>query len=759
MPSILKYKILSSDIVRSSLGRKLRIGAFKALFYALFGSKTTTLADGTRQLVNEGVTGKDRIKHLINDDFSGGVNDWVTEGHVLVDNSEEALTLTSGEGTSKYWQNYVSQNNIKLEGKAGVEYVVEIEHLSGRRFVVVLDGAVSWTARYTPAVGSLKFSFITENTQNLRMRVYLDTNLPNIVGTIDNIKLYKKSDLAKHGTLHSGHGAYFNGVDNYIVVPQSGSSITEFTMLASVSGFSAGLGIRHIAHFGSRKNQLASGLAVQNSGYVINHTWGNVNESSTVYIGDGGDYSLGLVVSGSDQYLYANGALGESKQIDIDVALTNAVIGSRLAALLGEYALGNIKDVYLIPQALTAEEIQSHYNNPEQTLYWENGTLKSAFLPQATIDAMQAGEGFWYPLSGNESTGGYERNHALAMPENLVTNGDFSDGLINANQRYDTLLKNQSGKLYMENVSASWGGSEMLYATEVGKEYLVRVKVNDWGGGASYSSFMHLGTGVGSLAYTVNVPVNTANNMAIAKFTATATTANVILGVGTNTIGAWRSIEYVDVVEASTHTPMQNWNTTNVTNALGVSTSTVTESYTVDEFGMQKDWPDAKPVITGELYGDGRSYVDMNDMVISGDFEIDMYIDLSAGRENNGRNILDLGGFVIGHNMNRDIIGRGRGLADNYQAFYAGYFPPPEKYILSFQVTATTIRTFNTIFGDRDLSTTYGHSNLKPMVITKRLYDEISESTGTLQITQGTRTDEQRTKDIQKLANKHGVII
>jgi len=721
--------------------RKSRGSLSKELYYALFGSRVSTLADGTRQLVNEGVTGKDRIKHLINDDFSGGVNDWVTEGHVLVDNSEEALTLTSGEGTSKYWQNYVSQNNIKLEGKAGVEYVVEIEHLSGRRFVVVLDGAVSWTARYTPAVGSLKFSFITENTQNLRMRVYLDTNLPNIVGTIDNIKLYKKSDLAKHGTLHSGHGAYFNGVDNYIVVPQSGSSITEFTMLASVSGFSAGLGIRHIAHFGSRKNQLASGLAVQNSGYVINHTWGNVNESSTVYIGDGGDYSLGLVVSGSDQYLYANGALGESKQIDIDVALTNAVIGSRLAALLGEYALGNIKDVYLIPQALTAEEIQSHYNNPEQTLYWENGTLKSAFLPQATIDAMQAGEGFWYPLSGNESTGGYERNHALAMP---ISNGDFSGD-------------------YSDWVTVN--GATILNGVAVFRK------------DGEYSSISYQKPTIAGEAYVIDVEISKASEGGYLQ-------ENGTWDLFGDTVGHHRSIwvsdgnplhlyanDYSTITDMelasvkvypladSGLVPMQNWNTTNVTNALGVSTSTVTESYTVDEFGMQKDWPDAKPVITGELYGDGRSYVDMNDMVISGDFEIDMYIDLSAGRENNGRNILDLGGFVIGHNMNRDIIGRGRGLADNYQAFYAGYFPPPEKYILSFQVTATTIRTFNTIFGDRDLSTTYGHSNLKPMVITKRLYDEISESTGTLQITQGTRTDEQRAKDIQKLATKHGVII
>jgi len=726
--------------------RKSRGSLSKELYYALFGSRVSTLADGTRQLVNEGVTGKDRIKHLINDDFSGGVNDWVTEGHVLVDNSEEALTLTSGEGTSKYWQNYVSQNNIKLEGKAGVEYVVEIEHLSGRRFVVVLDGAVSWTARYTPAVGSLKFSFITENTQNLRMRVYLDTNLPNIVGTIDNIKLYKKSDLAKHGTLHSGHGAYFNGVDNYIVVPQSGSSITEFTMLASVSGFSAGLGIRHIAHFGSRKNQLASGLAVQNSGYVINHTWGNVNESSTVYIGDGGDYSLGLVVSGSDQYLYANGALGESKQIDIDVALTNAVIGSRLAALLGEYALGNIKDVYLIPQALTAEEIQSHYNNPEQTLYWENGTLKSAFLPQATIDAMQAGEGFWYPLSGNESTGGYERNHALAMPENMLDGKAWTVDGVQWTEQDGVITGHTKGSLSYADIALPIDFIE-------GEAYVIDIEIETID--AQFTLYLR-GAYTGS--YSSNGLIRV---VAVAG-------ASVYTGIrlASSTFEGRVKIHNVYPLANSGLTPMQNWNTTNVTNALGVSTSTVTESYTVDEFGMQKDWPDAKPVITGELYGDGRSYVDMNDMVISGDFEIDI-LTTEGVREAVNRDL------VVFSNGSSEVVRVGYGYYQQLSVYTLGIRP---SYIDTSHPVAITIKR------NGDTVTVYKSLLYKNSTQVLELYDQTTDIAcavdltvsgigkgvytnvfnnivGTTQITQGTRTDEQRAKDIQKLATKHGVII
>jgi len=717
--------------------RKSRGSLSKELYYALFGSRVSTLADGTRQLVNEGVTGKDRIKHLINDDFSGGVNDWVTEGHVLVDNSEEALTLTSGEGTSKYWQNYVSQNNIKLEGKAGVEYVVEIEHLSGRRFVVVLDGAVSWTARYTPAVGSLKFSFITENTQNLRMRVYLDTNLPNIVGTIDNIKLYKKSDLAKHGTLHSGHGAYFNGVDNYIVVPQSGSSITEFTMLASVSGFSAGLGIRHIAHFGSRKNQLASGLAVQNSGYVINHTWGNVNESSTVYIGDGGDYSLGLVVSGSDQYLYANGALGESKQIDIDVALTNAVIGSRLAALLGEYALGNIKDVYLIPQALTAEEIQSHYNNPEQTLYWENGTLKSAFLPQATIDAMQAGEGFWYPLSGNESTGGYERNHALAMPENMLDGKAWTVDGVQWTEQDGVITGHTKGSLSYADIALPIDFIE-------GEAYVIDIEIETID--AQFTLYLR-GAYTGS--YSSNGLIRV---VAVAG-------ASVYTGIrlASSTFEGRVKIHNVYPLANSGLTPMQNWNTTNVTNALGVSTSTVTESYTVDEFGMQKDWPDAKPVITGELYGDGRSYVDMNDMVISGDFEIDIYI----GSQTEGKisRVLKFAHYdSSGTSLAQSFIQTLEGVdAYNVVPFGAAdsvYSYPSSGDVVTviFASGTRSIYHNNLLQKTTNTATDLANSVLQDLTLRKA-------GTGTLQITQGTRTDEQRAKDIQKLATKHGVII
>ena len=60
-------------------------------------------------------------------------------------------------------------------------------------------------------------------------------------------------------------------------------------------------------------------------------------------------------------------------------------------------------DNYYIPCKLTQEEFQSHYTNPERTLYWEGNTLKSDLpsITPAVIADMQSGNGFWYPLSQN----------------------------------------------------------------------------------------------------------------------------------------------------------------------------------------------------------------------------------------------------------------------------------------------------------------------------------------------------------------------
>jgi len=204
-------------------------------------------------------------------------------------------------------------------------------------------------------------------------------------------------------------------------------------------------------------------------------------------------------------------------------------------------------------------------------------------------------------------------------------------------------------------------------------------------------------------------------------------------------------------------TPMQNWNTTNVTNALGVSTSTVTESYTVDEFGMQKDWPDAKPVITGELYGDGRSYVDMNDMVISGDFEIDIYI----GSQTEGKisRVLKFAHYdSSGTSLAQSFIQTLEGVdAYNVVPFGAAdsvYSYPSSGDVVTviFASGTRSIYHNNLLQKTTNTATDLANSVLQDLTLRKA-------GTGTLQITQGTRTDEQRAKDIQKLATKHGVII
>jgi hypothetical protein len=55
---------------------------------------------------------------------------------------------------------------------------------------------------------------------------------------------------------------------------------------------------------------------------------------------------------------------------------------------------------------ITSQEATQHFNNPEHTVYLENGVLKSDILPQATLDSMAAGNCFAYLMTENENCSG-----------------------------------------------------------------------------------------------------------------------------------------------------------------------------------------------------------------------------------------------------------------------------------------------------------------------------------------------------------------
>lgn len=86
---------------------------------------------------------------------------------------------------------------------------------------------------------------------------------------------------------------------------------------------------------------------------------------------------------------------------------------------------GAFKDAYLIPQALAPDQLLTHSNTPERTLYWVGDKLMSKMLPQSTIDKMQAGNGFWFPVCENNSAGNKSRDHSKPNPNAPLTDSSW----------------------------------------------------------------------------------------------------------------------------------------------------------------------------------------------------------------------------------------------------------------------------------------------------------------------------------------------
>jgi hypothetical protein len=76
---------------------------------------------------------------------------------------------------------------------------------------------------------------------------------------------------------------------------------------------------------------------------------------------------------------------------------------------LGDIIASASNTVFLVVcgrKNITSQEATQHFNNPERTVYLENGVLKSDILPQATLDLMAAGNGFAYLMTDNEGSNG-----------------------------------------------------------------------------------------------------------------------------------------------------------------------------------------------------------------------------------------------------------------------------------------------------------------------------------------------------------------
>lgn len=120
-----------------------------------------------------------------------------------------------------------------------------------------------------------------------------------------------------------------------------------------------------------------------------------------------------------------NADLATANVTIINSLMTSANINVDKTALMSELLLGRVAGssvtmtglfggFYVLPQLLTDQELLKHYQRPELTLYKQNGVLRSAFLSQATLSALEGGSGCWYPLC--EGVGASVYNSALRDP-------------------------------------------------------------------------------------------------------------------------------------------------------------------------------------------------------------------------------------------------------------------------------------------------------------------------------------------------------
>jgi hypothetical protein len=89
----------------------------------------------------------------------------------------------------------------------------------------------------------------------------------------------------------------------------------------------------------------------------------------------------------------------------VNFSITNMYLASR--GNVNRFSQAIFRSAINLPEySFTQQDLAAHLQNPERTVYLENGTLKSDILPQATLDSMAAGNGFAYLMTENENSNG-----------------------------------------------------------------------------------------------------------------------------------------------------------------------------------------------------------------------------------------------------------------------------------------------------------------------------------------------------------------
>jgi hypothetical protein len=399
--------------------------------------------------------------------------------------------------------------------------------------------------------------------------------------------------------------------------------------------------------------------------------------------------------------------------------------------------------MYCIPQLLTNAELAAHYQNPEQTISVSNGTLKSAFLPQATLDAMAGGNGYCYLLNENNKMGAVVRN-LCKVPVVLNSNSDFADA---TGVLADSLWAHTSGQWTLFPATTAWQGLRLQELLSAGKTFAIDYDVTDISGVAK--AFITGNASVGGKEI---------STVGVHRFIITITAdGNAFLarkeGALSITVASCKIYEVG--ADGSLALVANYGNSAMRDNAdrlsVGYQNAVVEKNAFGVPTGLTKD---------GEFEFDGKSYVDLLNKEVTGDWYLDVFMD--AQRASNGR-------FMYCEILN--------GVGSVRSSFFLFNEGTQQQIRLFTDTTIGNAGKGNTGFG-RGIVTIervggdvllYANGVLKntiPTVFATIRFRFVSKTGGTtysdfdsgsLSIETGTRTDAQRATTVPKLMLKHGV--
>jgi hypothetical protein len=233
-------------------------------------------------------------------------------------------------------------------------------------------------------------------------------------------RFLKDSQSTQDIKLVSGRGLQFNGTDQTfnLGTMTAGNNSTFIFTVEEVSGVNVDWG-----YLVSRDYNYVIGI---NPDGIVSIRWNYGTQRvtfSNIVVDLSRPITLAIVFGNDGEGIHTcmyEGQIGYAQaDTGFAFAATNMYLASRGNA--GSFSQVIFRSAINLPEySFTQQDLAAHLQNPERTVYLENGTLKSDILPQVTLDKMAAGDGFAYLMTENENCNGNLTNICTNTTSSVV---------------------------------------------------------------------------------------------------------------------------------------------------------------------------------------------------------------------------------------------------------------------------------------------------------------------------------------------------